>query len=101
MNKERSPMNRIVARGARALATAVVMLALSAATVAAHSQTVDPNGDGLGFTKPISNAWAQAHCNAASPLIVADRSDGVVAFNPAAALPCPLVPNPGGEIHGD
>jgi hypothetical protein len=101
MNKEMNPMNRIPARFARALAIAATLLALSTATVAAHSQTVNPNGNGDGFTKPISNAWAQAHCNAQSPSIVADRSNGVVAFNPAGALPCPPVPNPGGQVHGD
>jgi hypothetical protein len=86
---------------ARALATGLVALAMSAAAVAAHTQTVDPNGNGDGFTKPISNPWAQAHCHAASPSLVFDASNGVVAFNPATALPCPAVPNPGGQVHGD
>ena len=86
---------------ARSALVATMTLALFAGTVAAHSQTVTPNGNGEGFTKPISNAWAQAHCNAQSPSIVAERSKGVVQFNPAAALPCPLVENPGGQIHGD
>jgi hypothetical protein len=65
-----------------ATATAMIALALSAGVVAAHSQTVDPNGNGDGFTKPISNPWAMAHCQAASPLIIAERSNGVVQFNP-------------------
>lgn len=91
---------RIIRMSARA-AIVGVLLALSTGTVAAHTQTVDPNGNGGGFTKPISNPWAQAHCNAQSPSIVAERSNGVVRFNPPAALPCPLVPNPGGQIHGD
>jgi hypothetical protein len=47
---------------------------------------VDPNGNGAGFTKPISNPWAMAHCQAASPLHVAETSGGVVAFNPAIAF---------------
>jgi hypothetical protein len=50
---------------------------------------------------PISNPWPQAHCNAASPAIIADRSNGVVQFLPGAALPCPAVANPGGQVHGD
>jgi hypothetical protein len=80
---------------------ALMVLAFSAATAAAHSQTVTPNGNGEGFTKPISNPWAQAHCHAAAPAIVADRSGGVVQFSPAAALSCPAVLNPGGQVHGD
>lgn len=76
-------MDRNLAKGARALAIAATLLALSTATVAAHSQTVDPNGNGDGFTKPISNPWAMAHCQAASPLHIAETSNGVVQFNPA------------------
>ncbi|MCZ7554683.1 MAG: OsmC family protein [Anaerolineales bacterium] len=44
---------------------------------------------------------AQAHCHAASPAIISEASNGVVQFLPAGALPCPAVPNPGGQIHGD
>jgi hypothetical protein len=68
---------------ARAVAGAAIILSMSVASVAAHSQTVDPNGNGDGFTKPISNPWAMAHCQAASPLHVAETSNGVVQFNPA------------------
>jgi hypothetical protein len=93
--------HRSISRVARALLTATMLLALSAATAAAHSQTVTPNGNGAGFSRPISKPWAQAHCHAASPAIVAERSNGVVQFLPAAALPCPAVPNPGGQVHGD
>lgn len=85
----------------RAASIATILLALAAGSASAHQLTVDPNGNGDGFTRPISRAWAQAHCNAESPSIVADRSNGVVAFPPGTSLPCPLVPNPGGEIHGD
>jgi hypothetical protein len=84
---------------ARALPLAAMMLVLSVGTAAAHTQTVTPNGNGDDFTKPISKAWAQAHCNAQSPAIVADASGGVVQFLPAGALPCPAVPNPGGQTH--
>jgi hypothetical protein len=83
----------------RALLLATTMIVLSVGTAAAHTQTVTPNGNGEGFTKPISKRWAQAHCNAQSPALVADASGGVVQFLPAAALPCPPVPNPGGQIH--
>ncbi len=69
---------------ARAAGMATMLLALGAATVAAHSQTVNPVGNGDGFTnRPISRSWAQAHCNAAAPLIVADASNEVVKFSPA------------------
>jgi len=95
------PAHRSIHRLARALLMALMVLVFSAATAAAHSQTVTPNGNGEGFTKPISNPWAQAHCNAAAPALVAGRSSGVVQFSPAAALPCPAVPNPGGQVHGD
>ena len=76
-------MNRILSRAARALAIAATLVALSTATVAAHSQTINPNGNGDGFTKPISNPWAMAHCQAESPLHIAETSNGVVQFNPA------------------
>lgn len=89
-------------RAARAAILATALIAASAGAVAAHSQTVTPNGNGSGFTKPISNAWAQAHCNAASPGVLATTAEHAAnAFNPPTALPCPLVPNPGGQVHGD
>lgn len=71
---------------AGAAVTATLLMSMSLATVAAHSQTVNPNGAGDGFTKPISNPWAIAHCRAASPLHVAETSGGVVAFSPAIAF---------------
>jgi hypothetical protein len=71
---------------ARALAAAAIIATMSVASVAAHSQTVDPNGNGAGFTKPISNPWAMAHCKAASPLHVDETSGGVVAFSPGIAF---------------
>jgi hypothetical protein len=74
---------------------------IAVGSMAAHSQTVDPNGNGDAFTKPISNPWAQAHCHAQAPAVVSGASNGVVAFNPAAALPCPAtVTNPGGQVTG-
>ncbi len=77
------------------------LLALGAAgSVAAHSQTVTPPGRGEPVVSgPISQAFAQAHCNAQSPSIVADRSGGVVQLIPAGPLPCPEEANPGGQVH--
>lgn len=96
---EFSSIPRLLARSAL---VATMTLALFAGTVAAHRQTVTPHGNGEGFQlRPISNAWAQAHCNARSPSIVGERSKGVVQFIPAEAMACPPVPNPGGQIHGD
>lgn len=95
----RSSIPRLVAR---ALPAVLALLAMSAAAVAAHTQTVDPHGNGAGFVaEPISRPWAQAHCHAASPGIVSEASNGVVAFNPGTVLPCPPVENPGGQVHGD
>lgn len=90
--------NRLTA----SLALAAVLTALSAGSVFGHSQVVTPPGVGEDVVSgPISNPWAQAHCNAASPALSAERSNGVVQFLPAVALACPLVANPGGQIHGD
>lgn len=87
----------------RALGTTVASLALllgSAGVAAGHGQTVQPPPhDEPVVSGPISNAWAQAHCNAASPGLVAEASKGVMTFTPAGALPCPAVPNPGGQVH--
>ncbi|HET9457361.1 MAG TPA: hypothetical protein VFO78_08470 [Candidatus Limnocylindrales bacterium] len=97
-------MSRVIGirRAGLAASTALLLLGAVAAPVAAHSQTVQPpSKDAPVVSGPISNAWAQAHCNAASPSLVADRSNGVVSFLPAGTLPCPAVPNPGGHVHGD
>lgn len=91
-----------IQRFVRALLGASLLALLIAGSALAHTQTVNPKGNGEGFSdRPISNPWAQAHCNAASPALVGEASGGVVQFKPAAALPCPAVPNPGGQIHGD
>lgn len=83
-----------------ALLGAAAVSVVFAVPAAAHGQVVQPpSKDAPVVTGPISKAWAQAHCNAASPAIVADASNGVVAFPPGAALPCPPVPNPGGHVH--
>ncbi len=91
------------ARGTLAAILAVTAtLAIAVSSTAAHTQTVNPKGGDAGFTnEPISKAWAQAHCNAHAPAVVSGASDGVVAFNPPTALPCPAsVTNPGGQVTG-
>jgi hypothetical protein len=81
-----------------ALAAAIAV----AAPAAAHSQTVTPpSSDAPVVIGPISKGWAQAHCHAMAPAVVAGASGGVVVFTPAAALPCPAsVTNPGGQVTG-
>ena len=78
----------------------LALLALTAAPALAHSQTVQPpSKESPVVSGPISNAWAQAHCSAQSPAVVADASGGVVTFSPLGPLPCPALPNPGGQVH--
>ena len=80
-------------------ATSAVMIA-TAGAAGAHSQTVQPPPKSSPTVSgPISNSWAQAHCNAASPGVVGEASNGVMTFSPAGALPCPPTPNPGGQVH--
>lgn len=77
----------------RAAATAMLVLAMSAGAVAAHSQTIDPNGNAETKVKPVSRAWAQAHCHAASPEVLATTAEHAAnSFTPAGALPCPTEP---------
>lgn len=73
-----------------------------AVPAAAHSQRVTPPGQGeVVVSGPISNAWAQAHCHAMAPAVVAGASDGVVVFSPQEPLSCPsTVTNPGGQVTG-
>lgn len=74
----------------RAAFMAGVLLALSAGAVSAHSQTIDPNGNGPTRTKPVSRAWAQAHCHAESPLILATTAvHAANSFSPTGFLLCP------------
>ncbi|HUF59089.1 MAG TPA: hypothetical protein VMR89_06395 [Actinomycetota bacterium] len=84
-----------------AVAGAVLPLGV-ALPAAAHSQTVTPKGRDVPVVAgPISNVWAQAHCHAQAPAVVAEASDGVVVFSPAGPLPCPSnVTNPGGQVTG-
>jgi hypothetical protein len=87
-------------RSLLSLVATLALLAVMAIPVAAHSQTVTPPGRDAVVSGPISKAWAQAHCHAASPGVVAGASSGVVVFTPQAALPCPAVANPGGQVTG-
>ena len=91
-----------IKKSATSLVLASLLTLMSASALFAHSQVVTPKSRDVPVVSgPISKPWAQAHCHAASPAIVADRSKGVVQFLPAAALPCPAVANPGGQVHGD
>ena len=84
-------------------ATLLAAFALAVVPAAhAHTQTVNPPGQGEPgiVSDPISQPFAQAHCHAQSPAIVATASGGVASFSPAGALPCPSVPNPGGQTTG-
>lgn len=82
------------------VAAAMLGVGMLAAPAMAHSQTVQPpSKESPVVSGPISNAWAQAHCNAQSPAIAANASGGVVTFSPQGPLPCPAVPNPGGQVH--
>ena len=77
------------------------LLVLAAAgAVFGHSQIVQPpSHDEPVVIGPISKVWAQAHCNASSPAIIADRSGGVVQFLPSAPRDCLPTANPGGQVH--
>lgn len=84
--------------------TAVAAAAAFAFTVGAlphaiaHTQIVTPPSKNEPVVKkPISNPWAQAHCNASAPEVLG--TDSVVGFAPYQALPCPPVANPGGQVH--
>lgn len=89
-------MRRLLIRTVAGLALALA----AAAPVAAHSQVVTSPGAGVVVAGPISKPYAQAHCHSAAPGVVAEASKGVVVFNPQAALPCPAVLNPGGQVTG-
>lgn len=82
------------------LITATALGLTLALPAGAHSQTVDPPGRAPTVVdEPISNTWAQAHCNAHAPAVTGEASGGVVQFNPQEALPCPATANPGGKVH--
>jgi hypothetical protein len=81
----------------------VCALALSLAPAASgHTQTVAPPGldEPVIFMDPIAQPWIQGHCRAAAPAVSFEASGGVAGFFPNEALPCPPVPNPGGQTTG-
>lgn len=85
---------------------AVVIASLCAlavsATASGHVQTVAPPGqdEPVILNDPIAQPWVQGHCYAQAPAMSGEASGGVASFSPAAALPCPPVPNPGGQATG-
>lgn len=80
-------------------ATGVVLVVGMAGPASAHTKIIQPPAhEDPVVSGPISQPWAQAHCNAASPEVVYEAS-GVVQFAPGTALPCPPVANPGGQVH--
>ncbi len=71
-----------------------------AGSASAHALIVTPPGqDGAVVSQPVSKPYAQAHCHAQSPAELSD-SPAAARFTPGAALPCPPVPNPGGQTTG-
>lgn len=88
-------MRRIVV----AVVASVSALSL-AASAWAHGIIVTPPGQtGPVVSQPVSQPFAQAHCHAQSPAELSD-SPAAAMFVPGAALPCPGVPNPGGQVTG-
>ena len=81
---------------------ASLLIALSTGIASAHGLSVTPTGqDDAVVSGPVSQAWAQAHCQAAAPEAATAASGGVVVFTPAEALPCsPDDTNPGGQVTG-
>jgi hypothetical protein len=66
----------------------------------AHGIIVTPPGQtDPVVSQPVSQAFAQAHCHAQSPAELSD-SPAAAQFVPGAALPCPGVENPGGQVTG-
>jgi hypothetical protein len=89
---------RALTRAGGAAALAVISLTLGGVEAGAHTQIVTPpSQDEPVVSGPISKPFAQAHCNAAAPEVLG--TDSVVGFAPYAALPCPAVANPGGQVH--
>ena len=83
---------------------ATVVASLSAlalvAGASAHALIVTPPGqEGAVVSQPVSKPYAQAHCHAQSPSQLSD-SPAAAQFTPGAALPCPPVQNPGGQVTG-
>jgi hypothetical protein len=84
--------------------TAVLVASVWALSIAggasAHGIIVTPPGQtGPVVSQPVSQPFAQAHCNAQSPAELSN-SPAAAQFVPGAALPCPGVENPGGQVTG-
>ena len=83
--------------------TAVVVASAGALSLAggasAHGIIVTPPGQTAVVNQPVSQPFAQAHCHAQSPAELSN-SPAAAQFVPGAALPCPGVPNPGGQVTG-
>ena len=90
----------------RRIVTKVVVLAAFVLTLApaalAHTQTVAPPGQDAPviLNDPIARPWIQGHCHAQAPAVSGEASGSVVTFSPTEPLPCPPVPNPGGQVTG-
>jgi len=83
-----------------AVATTAALALLLPGAASAHTLTVIPTGkDPVHLNRPVAQPWVQGHCRAQAPAELAD-SPGVAQFTPGGALPCPPVPNPGGQITG-
>jgi hypothetical protein len=97
--KEETVMRKLIA----VVIASVCALALSLAPAApAHTQTVAPPGldEPVILNDPIAVPWVQGHCKAEAPAVSWEASGGVAGFFPNEPLPCPPVPNPGGQITG-
>lgn len=83
-----------------ATALAALLIALTTGVAAAHGLEIRPHGQNEPVVEgPVSQAWAQAHCQAEAPETATAVSGGVVVFTPAEALDCEEEQNPGGQIH--
>jgi hypothetical protein len=91
-----------VMRKINAIVIASLCALAVAATASAHTQTVAPPGqdEPVILNDPIARPWIQGHCHAQAPAVSGEASGGVASFSPAGALPCPPVPNPGGQVTG-
>lgn len=83
-----------------ATAAASALALAFAGPASAHALIVTPPGQaGAVVSQGVSQPYAQAHCHAQSPAELSN-SPAAAQFTPGAALPCPPVANPGGQITG-
>jgi hypothetical protein len=93
----RQAFTRTVLAAAVAAVLVSAMFAVAASPASAHQLDVNPPGQETKSKGAVSTDWAQAHCNAQSPEVLASR--GAATFTPQGALPCPPEANPGGQVH--